>query len=274
MGRGASRNQPCPCGSGHKFKRCCLHLPAPKRVPSVYEKLARGQLPVRAEITAEPDAVASDAPAQMQIYEARVVTNGQERTIFNDKIELAVNSQPSDLEAQESAAAISIPLSADEPAMIQTSGNAAVFNESGYPEIGIRDDVKRLKAKSESGMFAVARIRTQRDSGYQFFDLLFGKSGERETLDRTGKKNRPHVAFFPDGNGKFVRVGDYACQLRGALDYDRGTKSIRPSEVRLELDEIKETLVLLFNQTPNTHRVELSSIQFHRDEPGASDATA
>ncbi|MGH9129156.1 MAG: DUF1841 family protein [Acidimicrobiales bacterium] len=42
----ARRNDPCPCGSGRKFKRCCLdaplvqpHLPLPERVAWIWEKL-------------------------------------------------------------------------------------------------------------------------------------------------------------------------------------------------------------------------------------------
>lgn len=36
--KGRDRNQPCPCGSGLKFKRCCWDL---RLAPATLERLAR-----------------------------------------------------------------------------------------------------------------------------------------------------------------------------------------------------------------------------------------
>jgi len=38
----AGRNDPCPCGSGHKFKKCCLDKPYTPS-PELEEDLATGQ---------------------------------------------------------------------------------------------------------------------------------------------------------------------------------------------------------------------------------------
>lgn len=35
------RNDPCPCGSGKKYKRCCMHLDQPRRASAVWRRMER-----------------------------------------------------------------------------------------------------------------------------------------------------------------------------------------------------------------------------------------
>jgi hypothetical protein len=45
--KGVGRNGPCPCGSGKKFKKCCLNRPADQRLPSPEATLGNGRRAAR-----------------------------------------------------------------------------------------------------------------------------------------------------------------------------------------------------------------------------------
>jgi len=50
-----NRNQPCPCGSGKKYKKCCMPLdPGPDAAP-VTAPIPRGPNPLRSTERVEPD---------------------------------------------------------------------------------------------------------------------------------------------------------------------------------------------------------------------------
>lgn len=54
-------NEPCSCGSGIKFKRCCSHLPRPAELP--YETLLRHVAALQARQSQEQAAAGSSTGA-------------------------------------------------------------------------------------------------------------------------------------------------------------------------------------------------------------------
>ena len=70
-----SRNAPCPCGSGRKYKHCCIRKDAEK-LASVRAERPQSQLQVlnqeQVSITGEADYIVNQA----QNYDARLVTLG------------------------------------------------------------------------------------------------------------------------------------------------------------------------------------------------------
>jgi hypothetical protein len=238
------RNAPCPCGSGKKYKRCCgnksTHATS-NPFSNLQRKLMNGELPFRAEIISE-----SGESSSMKVYNAKIVTDGVETVLFDDEVTLSTNSADGD-STKNSSAAFIVPIHRDRNPEILLNGNATVSNEQPYFTIAMKDNKKQIKIKSDTGLFAIIRIATQRDAGFQYFDLLFGQKGQSEQVDETGSKMRPHIAFYPTGNGKFVRLSGFDCEIKGELGYDVKGKTVFPSSISIESNEHSETISLSFD---------------------------
>jgi hypothetical protein len=246
-------NQPCPCGSGKKYKRC--HRDYDDAVIAFREKVKTGALNVFARV------VSTDGTnAQMEIAEMSVTQDGHTTLLVDEHMTLSTNAQSGDKTSRASAS-ISFPSHGLSNGIIRTSGNASVSNNRRPIALQISGTSRSLKKKSENGLFVVARIKVQRDAGREYFDILFGTANRRELRNELGEKQRPHLAFHPDGNGKFIRLSGYKCELETEQKYISTEKTILPSTVRIQSLDHMETVELLFESVASDF-VNLKDIRF------------
>ena len=201
------------------------------------EKVSK--LPFRAEITSKDGSEGS-----MKFTSAKIIRDGQEEILFNDEIELKTNSISGD-NIEHSKAIFIAPQNNEKP-KIMIEGNASVSNINDIIDISLAENKKKLKVKSESGLWASAKIGLQRDTGKKYFQLFFGIEGKEEKIDSSGMKNRPHIDFLPSGNGKFIRLSGYNCQLEFESGYDKKKKIIFPSTAKILIEDHSENLELYF----------------------------
>lgn len=246
-------NSPCPCGSGKKYKRCCRSKDQGLR--TLHQRLLAGELPFFARISS------TDGAAGQFVVSRASITRGGVTTVLLDEAITVSTNNTAGTKTEMSAAAISIPVDGTSHGSIWTSGNASVSNSSASVELALRGGTKKMKGVSPTGLYAIARVGTQRDSGQQYFDLLFGTSGQAEEVDAEGVKQRPHIAIHPDGNGKFIRLAGHSCEFESEMTYQLAARQIVPSAVRVRSIEHQEVLELRFTQEP-TGRVVLEEICF------------
>jgi len=247
----------CPCDSGKKYKNCCKKKDIlSKSLIDLGEKIKNGELPFGAEIISENGATSS-----MKITSAFIDTGYGMKTILEDEIALSTGSSAGDT-IDKSSAKITVPVNSHDKPKIYTSGNASVTNETSSYKISIQGNPKKLKIKSESGLFAVLRVAKQRNTGISYLDVLFGTKGTKEQVDQSGSKNRPHIAFHPDGNSKFIRLSNYECELNNMLDYDATSKEIFPSTVEIRSNVHSESIFIEFEFFSSKKEVVLKSAGF------------
>lgn len=242
-----------------KYKRCCGNRPAlvvSMPLTNLQRKPMNGGLPFRAEIASE-----NGEPSSMQVYNAKVVSDGVETVLFEDEITLSTNGAEGD-STMKSSATFVVPVRNDKAPEILLKGNATASNEQPYFAIAIKDNRKQIKIKSDTGLFAVIRVVKQRDSDFQYFDLLFGQKGQLERRDEKGDKMRPHIAFYPTGNGKFVRLGGFDCEVKGELGYDVKGKTIYPSAISVVSGGYSETISLNFDYNKENKIIVLTGAVF------------
>ncbi len=203
--------------------------------------MAAGKLPFRAEITSKDGSSSS-----MEVSNVTVIRDGVATTLVDERLVLSTNSIEGD-KTGHAAATISVPVDGRSPGTITTIGNASVTNDGTPPRISIEGGKKKLRATCPGGLFAVARIATQRDTGSGYFDFLFGRSGDAETTDEAGRKNRSHVAIHPDGNGKFIRLSGHACDLQGDSEYDATARTVRPRVIRIRSTDLGAIVEAVFS---------------------------
>lgn len=219
----------------------------------LFRKTQAGELPVTARVISE-----NGEPSSMQVGKVVVTQGGVERVLSEEMLTLTTNSVSGD-KTQKSMARFSLPVDGS-TGSISTVGNATVSNGTLPLSLRLSGGSKKLKASSPSGGFAVAQIRLQDDTQLEYFDFLFGAKGQTEFVDDTGRKNRPHVALHPDGNGKFLRLADNGCEIATEQEYFAAAKSIVPCKVKIRSPHFSETLVAEF--TASGGAVELMSIAF------------
>lgn len=247
----------CPCGSGKKYKNCCKKKDDMSRsLIDLGEKLRNGDLPFRAEISSKNGETSS-----MKVTSVSIDTGYGMKTLLEDEVTLSTGSSDGD-SIDKSSAQITIPVNSCDKPQITTRGNASVTNETSSYKISIQGNAKNLKIKSESGLFAVLKVAKQRDTGTDYLDVLFGTKGAKEQVDRSGSKNRPHIAFHPDGNSKFIRLSNYECELNSVLDYDEKNKEIFPSTVEIHSNIHSESIFIEFELLSLEKEVVLKSAYF------------
>ncbi len=207
----------------------------------LFEKLASGQLPFHAEIISS-----NGEPSSMEVHHAAVTRDGLTTVLLDEKVTLSTNAMSGDM-TENSSASISIPADGVSPGIIKTVGNASVSNDAIPTQILLAGGSKKLKEKSKSGLFVVARIGLQRDTQIEFFDFLFGRHGQDESVDEAGQKLRPHIAFYPDGNGKFIRLASHNCELEGELQYSASSRQVVPKKLLIKSADFAESVELVFS---------------------------
>ena len=220
------------------------------------EKLRNGELPFRAEISSENGSTSS-----MTVTSASVDNGYGKKTLFDDEVTLSIGSSAGD-SIDKSSAQFTVPVNSYDKPKIATSGNAIVANNTSSYSMTIEGGAKKLKIKSESGLFSVLRIAKQRDTGIDYLDVLFGTKGEKEISDQSGSKNRPHIAFHPDGNSKFIRLSGYECELKSILDYDTMNKQISPATVEIYSNIHSEAIFIEFEFFSSRNEVVLKNAEF------------
>lgn len=264
MGKKIGRNDSCPCGSGKKYKKCCFgRTDSPLVMKELYRKLISGELPFRAEIVSS-----SGEKSSMKIFNAGFVKDGIEQVLFDDEITLETNTINGD-NVGESSAMITIPFKNNNPSEIITKGNAVVSNfikddsANFYYLIDIKDQAKKgLKIEDRNGLFAKIKINKQRDKGFFYFDLFFGMKYRPENIGPDGQKDRPHLAFYPDGNGKFIRLSGYDCEMISNLNYNPNDKKIYPSQIQIIVNPYSKKIVMDFEFNLESNLVTLMGGKF------------
>jgi hypothetical protein len=203
----------------------------------------------------------SGSAAGVKISNASIIIDGEETVLIDDDINLQTNSIDGD-NTNRSSAELRVPFDSKQKPEIKTQGNATVKNGDISYYIEISGNPKKLKIKSDKGLFAIIRLVEQRNGGYYYFDILFGKKGETEKLNNRTEKTRPHIAFYPDGNGKFLRLSNYECQLSSVLDYKPEECQIVPSIVEIHPTKFIEKIVLKFEYVPQKKLVILNTAYF------------
>lgn len=248
-----SANMQCHCGSGKKYKRCCRAKDEGMR--NIFEKIASGQLPFRAEIISKNGEASS-----MEVHHASVTQDGRTTVLLDEKITLSTNSTSGD-KTTASVASISIPTDGLSLGSIRTVGNASVSNVANHPKISLAAGKKKLKTKSESGLFVVVRTGLQRDTQIEYFDFLFGVSGQTERMNDAGEKQRPHITIYPDGNGKFIRLSGHNCEIESDMQYSSDARQVLPQLLRIKsLDTGKTIEAIFLTEPPNV--VVLNELRF------------
>ena len=181
-------------------------------------------------------------------------------SVLKDPISVSVNSiagQRSD----SSFVQLTVPTDGTSHGSIQTIGNAAVKGKIAAKIIGIKGGKKQIRAENFKGFFAKVFLGFHRDSQLHCFELIFGKHGLSETKDDSGSKDRPHLAFYPDGNGSFIRLEGYDCTIESAMTYSAATGEIQPKTARIIFHEENLALVLRFLED-HEEKIVLESIAF------------
>lgn len=249
-----SANMLCHCGSGKKYKRCCRAKDEGMR--NLFEKLASGKLPFTAQIRSQ-----SGESSSMEVHSASITQNGRTTVLLDEKITLATNSTRGD-KTTASVASISIPANGVSSGTIRTVGNASVSNTALPPKILLSGGKKELKAKSKSDLlFVVARIKVDRATQIECFDFLFGERGQREHLDESGEKQRPHLALYPNGNGAFIRLSGHNCEIESDMQYHAGARQVVPQRLRIKSTDTGQTIEVEFTAV-NPNEIVLNEIRF------------
>jgi SEC-C motif len=248
-------NMPCPCGSYKPYKHCCRQKD--KALKNIWDLGQAGKL--HPSVSIKSDNSSESGTLTVSCIKAN-------ETIFLDnEITLNTNSIKGDV-SEKSSATLSFPMQSTSKVngTIKTIGNATVFlseNSSSLPEIKLANNAKKLSEKSTSGLFVTAKIGLQKNTGIEYFDIFFGEKGRSENIGENGQKDRPHIAFHPDGNGKFIRLASYNCELESDMQYNSNSRQIVPKKIQIKATDFSETIEITFSQA-NSHTVILESINF------------
>jgi hypothetical protein len=222
---------------------------------SLFHKILSGQIPFGARIVSKNGETAS-----MEVKNVSITQGGKTTVLLDEKMILATNLTNGDRTAN-SVASISIPTDGLSPGAIRTVGNASVSNIARPLKVALAGGVKKLKAKSDSGLFVVARTGFQGDTEIAYFDFLFGMSGQSEGVDDLGIKQRPHIYLYPDGNGKFIRLAGHNCEIESDMQYCSSAHQVLPQKLRIKSIDFGETVEVIFS-TENPDEVVLTEIHF------------
>ena len=248
-----SANDPCHCGSPKKYKRCCRDRDRGRA--SLQQKLQDGALPFFAQVRTDGGTTGS-----LTVHSATVTRGFFKKDLLTAPITLSVNATTGN-HTKIARARVVVPAVGTEAGTTATTGNAAVTMGPVRFEIALPAGTKKMKLSSPTGMFAIIRIRTQGDDGSQYFDVLFGRSGQSEDIGESGLKQRPHIAVAPDGNGKFLRLDGHQCEIESSMRVESSSGPIYPESYRIRSLELSTCIELRFVRTePNV--IELQGASF------------
>lgn len=250
------RNQPCTCGSGEKYKKCCRTRLQEEQhnsnaIAHVGQLLRDGKLPFRAEITSD-----GGTPSSMMVTSATMTDeHGVVHQIFDDGIALSVGGNG------PSKAILEVPVQTEKIGRIETVGDAKVVNGTEYYNVSLNKK-KKLSAKSQNGLFASVKTQRQRDIDADVCHIFFGEKGKAESIDRDGKKDRPHICLASTGKGLYSRLASYKCSIANRASYERQLKTISIDSVLVTIEDWNERLKVCFNVDHSTKRVIITNVGF------------
>jgi hypothetical protein len=229
-------NSPCFCGSGKKYKKCC-------RDKELASSLAMPKKEMRfvARLFSE-----QGTNAGFEIHTATVSHGDRTFPVVQKPISFSTGGM-TDLKPAASEAAISISIDGRGDGNANVTGNSYIGAESTPSSVAIRGGKKKLEASLPSGLFAFARVGHQRDTGLDYVDLIYGKKGQSEEVDKNGIKPRPHIALYADGNGKFFRFAGSECEVSTAMKVDGLTGFLTPVLSEIVLPDFACTLQLKYS---------------------------
>ena len=248
-----SANNPCHCGSRKKYKRCCR--PRDRTWDSLKQKLQDGSLPFFAQVRTEGGSTNS-----FTVHEATVTRGYFKKDLLTAPVTLSINETAGNL-TQVAHAQLVVPTSGTGTGTAATTGNAAVSMGQSNFELALAAGKKSLRLSSSNGMFAVLRVGRQRNDGTQYFDVLFGRSGQSEEINQSGQKMRPHIAIAPDGNGTFLRLEGHQCEVESTMAIGSASGPIYPDTYRIRSLELAACIELRFVRT-GANVIELQSASF------------
>ncbi len=210
-------------------------------------KMQRGELPLSAYVESN----GNTAPISMEISNAGFGNLQGYKEVLTNKLVLSNNTVNGD--KGHSKASVKLPANGINEPTIHIEGNATVETVSKHHfNLELSNGAKKVKVKSTDNLFAVVRIAKQRVEGYDFIDVLFGEKGRDEvTID--GKKDRPHIAFYTEGNGKYIRLAEYKCKVSQNCTYINHHNILIPKSIQIDLIEYNQDLKLelLYNESEN-----------------------
>jgi hypothetical protein len=189
------------------------------------------------------------------------IEQGGKRTVLLDQEVTISTNRIAGESTNKAGALLSIPANGTSDGTIRTYGNASVSKGDSFRALRLFGDKKKLKAESASGLYAVARIGTQRSTGASYFDVIFGTAGQSELPDASGLKSRPHIAIAPDGNGQFLRLHGHSCEIESLLTYTSEECKISPNLFVIRSFDHQERLELVFGSENDGTQV-LNEIRF------------
>jgi hypothetical protein len=240
-------NEPCQCGSGRKYKRCC------KRKDAI-ANAAQSQFRPFVRVMST-----NSSSAQINLTKFSVTDSSGTMDLVDDEILLGTNIVPGD-KSESSVALLHFPNDGPVRGEAVTSGNAVVSNGAAHKKISVKG-LKEYRCDSADGLYAIIRTKHQRDQGFDYFDLIFGVKGLNEGCKSSGKKERPHISFYPSGAGKYVRMASYGCTLQSETEYDSESKSFIPKLCRIIIPDRKVALELKFDESIDG-QINLCGIKF------------
>ena len=247
-----SANSLCHCGSRKKYKRCCRDRDL--AVANIRQSIKSGEMQAFARVHST-----DEGQARIEIEDASVTFHGSTVKFVDKRIVLETNTISGDKFAS-SGATVSLPIHGRLSGSIKTTGNATVSSSNEPLHISLKDNTKKMRISGHSGLFVIARVRVQRDTQKPYFDFLFGEKEKSEGIDDKGMKDRPHITLTPDGNGKFLRLGCYNCELEGDMSYSASENIIYPNCFRINPIDFSETLEVSFLYSNNN--VSLNEMRF------------
>ena len=196
----------------------------------------------------------------MEVCNVSITQGGRTTMLLDEKVTLETNLTSGD-RTTTSVALLSIPADGLKPGIIRTAGNAAVFNAARPLKVAFAEGKKKLKVKSNSGLWVVAQTKIQDVTFVEYFRFLFGVVGQSEDVDDSGKKQRPHIDVYPDGNGKFIRLDGLNCDIESNMQYCAGLRQVLPQKLLIKAIDFDETIEVVFS-TEDPNEVILQEIRF------------
>src|ERR1700710_1406454 len=166
----------------------------------VFEMAVRGELPLSAHIISE-----SIEPVSLGLQQVTVTRDGERTMLIANPVTLATNTIPGD-KTQRSSVSINFPLDELSAGTIRTTGNASFSTSGTTLDIALIGGMTEMREVGNGELFVLAKVGLQRNTGLKYFDFLFGRRGQRESVDESSNRIREHahITVYPDGNGKFL----------------------------------------------------------------------
>ncbi len=228
-------NDPCVCGSGKKYKRCCTDKDTQVRGKSLYETMVegfnKGELVSFQRVTGDK--------GSMEIS-SQSVTSGKETYSHDKPVKISVGDSEDGNSSGQAVNTISMN-SQNKIRTIQIGSGRVSFKDSANYKIGIKNKIDKIV---DDDWRVQVRVHTQSEEPREYFDLvLINRKRERNHI------TDPHVTFRPDGSGKYIRFGAYSDKSEIKTLSGGGIGGILlPSSTEVRFVDITITINYLFEE--------------------------